>query len=174
MGDKSVIPEIIDGHMKLIIHIASQYASYGGDGLDYISEGLLAAVTICNKDCLKDNEITGLIVCAVHRKISNYIARQRYKKKHEQVVSYKADSEINEGETKDYSPEKSEYGDYKLVDMLEIMELQIRSPEEREIVQLKREGYTLDEIAEKTGMSRTSVFRLFSAFQRRFKDALAE
>ncbi len=176
MGDQSVINEIVEGHLRLIINIASQYAAYtGDDGLDYISEGFLAAVMILRKK-LNDNQVTGLIACAVHRRISHYIDRARHKKKHEGISTtpkFFQDRGSNQDETLSvglYSSqfEKAVEGDYGIHDIREVMDKVCETDQEKQIMKLREYGYTDQEIGNQVGLCNTKVYRIRQSIRRRF------
>lgn len=155
-GDSSVISDIIKGHLALLLKIAGQYSAVVIDNGDFVSVGLLGMLEGCLSGKLQDSNITTFLACRAHAAIGNHVRANRLIKGGKKVVPL------------DHSDLLAE--DRPLLEIEELLAMIIKTPLEQQIVDLRKQGYTVREIAARLGCSKSFVDNQLSLLHRRFKE----
>ena len=167
-GDKSVIEEIVAGHLKLVVYIAGCYGALEPKkSKDLVSEAALALVQACHDIHKMNTDCFGKFVSyKMHEACGRFIHRDRLipLSTHARYVIGQEDKKIlpnREVAGKEMSPLR------KMI-LEEEIQLAVLTEEERKIFDLKCQGYTFREIQELTGIHYVTASRIFDVIKNRF------
>jgi len=167
-GDKSVIDEIVSGHLKLVVYIAGCYGALAPKkSRDLVGEASLAMVQACHDihkmktDCFRQ-----FVYYRIHEACGRYMHRDKLipLSTHARYVTGQKDKMIlpnREVAGKAISPLRKMILD-------EEIQLAVLTEEERKIFDLKCQGYTFREIQELTGINYVTASRIFEVIKNRF------
>jgi RNA polymerase sigma factor (sigma-70 family) len=167
-GDKSVIDEIVTGHLRLAVYIAACYGSLEPrKSKDLVGEASLALIKACHDiDKMKTDSFGKFVCYRVHDACGRFVLRDRlipltdyarYKagQKDKQIMANRevADREMN-----------------PLNKMIldETIQSAVQTEEEQKIFELKCAEYSFKEIEELTGIKHTTAHRIFDVVKKRF------
>ncbi len=167
-GDRSVIDEIVLGHLKLVVFIAGCYASLEPKkSKDLVQEAAFAVVQACheihkmNTDCFSQ-----FVSYRIHEACGRFVHRDRLipLSTHARYEAGQKDKKImpnKEVAGKELSPLNKMILD-------ETIHLAVKTEEERKIFDLKCAGYTFREIQELTGINYKTASLIFKVIEKRF------
>lgn len=167
-GDKSVINEIVDGHMKLAVFVAGCYAALEPKkSKDLVSEAVLALVQACHNVHKMNNDNFGRFVTfKIHEACGRYISQDR-------LIPLTIYARYEAGQTdKKIVPNKEVTS--KVMSPLnkmildEEIQLVLRTDQERKIFDLKCQGYTFREIGKLLGIGYKTANDIFNVIEKRF------
>ena len=185
-GDDSVKQKIVESHIRLACHVAGRYLWDNGYRTDDIVGAALTGVVQAvdwARERMYDDNITPYIVTTVHRFISEYlekdhlvrIPRDEFKSmiaNHEPLPLVEPISKKDEEDSdQDDYQERIELATYDLNNPFEYQELLGvlgLSDTEREIVRLRGEGHTCNEIGGLIGRSQRRVEQILDGVRQRF------
>ncbi len=167
-GDKSVINEIVSGHLKLAVYIAGCYGALEPKkSKDLVGEASLALVQACHDihkmstDCFSK-----FVSYKIHVACGRFIHRDRLI-----PLSTHARYEIGQKDKK-ILPNREvagrEISPLNRMILDEEISLAVLTDEERLIFDLKCQGCTFREIQEKTGINYVTASRIFEVIKNRF------
>lgn len=174
-GDESVHEEIIRGHIRLAINVASRYARFSPAKGEEIASEALYGVTYAVKKArakLVDDNITAWIVSCCHRFAYRFLCRESMVPR---ITIWKRKQRGLTTEVKGVvplPPSNHLPAKYQQTSM-EVMELITMSAEsdlDREIIDLRSQGYNDREIAEKLRVSNSYVARKRAEIRERFEE----
>lgn len=171
--DLSVIDEIVQGHMRLAIKLASKYAYNRRQKTDdIISVALLAAVMACHEaaegrmkegSCLSD-----YIGCRIITKLSRFCSEDtiiRIPKSSKDLYGLEniKTQYINQDDRVTHSEEH-------LIELNEMIDSCIETDTEKTIIALRRLGFSDEEIGERLGCSKAYINKIRSEVRKRFNE----
>ena len=167
-GDKSVIDEIVSGHLRLAIAIAGAYATLQPrKAKDLVGETTLALVTTCHEiDKMKRGTFSKYVTYRMHRACSDFLlndklipmsfhGKYKNKQKDKKIMTNK------EIVSQTVNPLTKMILDEKI-------QMAVKTEDERKVFEMKVAGYSFQEIEEETGISRPTACRIFETIQNRF------
>lgn len=166
--------KLIFGHLRLTIFIAGKHSAYLGQRLgrksrnldeDMIDEAILGMIMVLQRGIDHDN-ITGAISHAVYRRLYSFLRRERrYNRRNRSLVLIK-------------TPFKQRFSksdsDNDIRDMWEIVEKSLISKKQRDVFELRYQGYNDVEISKKLGLSKRRVGQIRRIIQERFNKLIEE
>ena len=167
-GDKSVIDEIVSGHLRLAVYIAACYASLEPKkSKDLVGEASLALVKACHEvEKMQTDSFGKFVSYRIHDACGRFVIRDR-------LVPLSDHARYKAGQKdKQYLPNK-EVSDRQMSPLNKMIldekiQLAVKTEEEKKIFDLKCQGYTFREIQEITGIDRTTANRIFEVISNRF------
>jgi len=167
-GDKSVIDEIVTGHLRLAVYIAACYASLEPrKSKDLVGEASLALVRACHEvDKMKTDSFGKFVCYKVHDACGRFILRDRLipLSDHARYKAGQKDKLIEP--SREISGGQMSPLNKMILD--ETIDLAVRTEEEKKIFDLKVAGHTFREIQELTGIDHVTASRIFNVIQNRF------
>lgn len=166
-GDKSVINELVNGHIRLAISIVSKYSRNRPNYKDeFISLAMCSLVTEChniaNGVTEIDDNLTGYLTSRIHSVCANYNGSSLRRSLYTNDLV-----RVNVGEATIES--ELSYSDLK-----ELIQLACRTPRDRHIVELRRQQYTYEEIGEKLNLNTSWICKLLREIESRFDKLVKE
>lgn len=196
-GDRSVEHEIIRGHLRLGLRIIQdKNYSVADDLIGEMEYAVTKAVWMAGRGALKDNNITAYIASYIRHHINEYIKSNRlvtapprtirdWNKKNKKTKLFHRIS-IIEGEpykTDDsgqtirlqsvgvaYHIPTVDDGPLEEVDIRDILDKVTFSNSEKKIIDLREQGYNIEEIGKVVGYSKSMVHKLLHDIEDRFDD----
>lgn len=167
-GDKSVIDEIVSGHLRLIIYIAGCYASLEPKkAKDLVGEASLALVKACHEvEKMKTDSFGKFVSYRVHDACGRFILRDRLipLSDHARYKAGQKDKQIlanKEIAGRELSPLNKMILDEKI-------QAAVKTEQEKKIFELKCAGYFFREIEEITGIPHNTAHQIFKVVKNRF------
>ncbi len=160
-----VIDEIVHNFLPAAINIAGQYAHGSDKALDYLQEAVLAIYSACeNIDKLGEHPFNRFVKIHIHRRISKYID-------HDQVVRTPGCTSRRTGKIPASTVAIGEHGKNHntLCELNEILNLAIKTPREREVIDLRKESFNDSDIALILCMQSHDVWLLRNRVRKRFE-----
>ena len=156
---------LIEGHMRLGCSIAGRYVRFGGDSDEMVGAAMLGIVRAVDKikdGQLKHDNITGYIVHYIHQECSEVLRKDTAvptprKKEKKQIVQLNDALDCC-------------YDDFNIIDFEDALESIIENDEERLIVELRKQGYADEVIAEKLSIDRNKVTRTRYCLAKRYEN----
>lgn len=199
--DKSVSEEIIRGHLRLGLSIIQKVPNY--DLEDLVGEMELAvttAVWMAGRGALKNNNITSYITSYVKYYINDYIKENRLVTAPSRTIRHwnskfkeaKLFHRISMVEGEPYKTDDSnqsirlqstsaafhtptiENDSLDEIDVRDVLEKITYSNSEKRIIELKEEGYNIEEIGQIIGYSKSMVHKLLHNIEDRFDHYIKE
>ncbi len=167
-GDKSVVDEIVSGHMRLAVYIAACYASLEPKkSKDLVGEAALALVQACHTiDKMKTDSFRKFVCYRIHDACGRFILRDK-------VIPMSDHARYKQGqkETK-ILPSREvagrEMSPLRRMILDEEINFAVKTEEEKLIFGLMCQGYTFREIQEQTGINRMTACRIWDVIKNRF------
>lgn len=163
-GDNSLLDSLIVNHLAVVDEIARQYVSprFTFDELQEYGYFVLVNLIRCAQSRLYDNNLTGFVRCGLRKKLKHYMAREPKlgtRSRIERVVL----------------PDVVEHDSDVVVDrsiFWESVEISIKTPRQRKIVELKLQDYEFREIADQLGCSTATAQRDWADFAETMRQLL--
>ncbi len=154
LGEESAVEEIVAQYKSLIRAVANKFFLVGGDKDDLLQEGMLGLYfAILNFDESKGNFPSFVKLCVVRQIID---AVKRDSSDRNKALANCLDISIAENLPDDHTPLQDLLDKEASKKVRDIIETQL-TPLERQVVQLFAEGYSYDDIAEKSNVSYKAV-----------------
>jgi RNA polymerase sigma factor (sigma-70 family) len=170
LGDKSVMDELISGHMRLAIFIAGLYLRFAAKkSQDLVSEAYLALVKATHKavDGLKDDDYDRYVAFRIHRACGNFCVTDR-------LIRIPVASRWRNG-LKDERilpeqdvPNRVNVSPLNQMILDETLRNAIVTDREKLIVDMRLQGFTHEEISKVLDIDRTVVTREIADVKKRF------
>ncbi len=190
--------EIVGGHLRLGVSIAARFATKSKFRIDdLIGEMFLSLIESVTKFCTDsgyDDNITPYIITCIHSRLLEYIESDhtiyipgRTVRYYSAIGSNKLDKLPHQihlvqngiiGRNTDESENSEEfsgpyvipeiYDDYKINEILEILDKVTPNFIEKRIIELRVEGYSYKEISPLVGYSQSAISRMLSEIEQRF------
>lgn len=181
-GDYSRLGELLNAYLFLLRHISTQYyvlvKHFQKDvGEDILSVAIISFIDGChNLEKLQDNGLIGFLISKVHTAISMFMSDLRLVNPPRGSLHHLKKKGIVIQEIECIDPEgfyidpKQNHVDY--IQLEEIVEQSILTRRDRVVMNMKREGHSLQEIAEAINRSVPTVSKVLDAMKERICEKL--
>lgn len=176
-GEREAKDEAIKFFIRKALAIAHGYSVYGNSETfhDFASvaiEGLIVAINrVAAKERPETDNINGYLSDCIHGHLSDYIAENHSVRIPARTQRHRKDLKVS------FLPFDEQEMFSKIENDIEIKEIIEKLPQserEREILDLRLQGYVDSKIAEMVGLSHTSVFLIRRELQQRFLEKYNE
>ena len=170
-GDKSVCEELILGHIRLAVYLGGLYSNFSPKKIhDLISESLLALVQGTEKAYnggLKNDDYSRYVAFKMHKACGNFIYNDRLIRI---PISSRCLKDLKDQEIigEQELPNRVNVSTLNLMILDETLRNSIKTKQEHEIVHLRKQGYSQQEVADILGMSQQWVHLHLSKVEERF------
>jgi RNA polymerase sigma factor (sigma-70 family) len=191
-NSKEVETALFNAHVRIGMNIVGKYAyqlskNYPLDPNmedDLINEMCMGIIIGIKRAVmkLKDNNITGFIILRIHKRLSSFIKKEY--KSHKRIIDLergsnkRLDELVPEHNTKGKKNKfelrasihnKSRNNNIKMIELMEIINLSIKTEAEQKVFNMREQGYRDHEIASELGVTRERVNQIRSKIRKRFK-----
>lgn len=170
-GDNTVKSSIIEGHLGLAAQIVGRnvtVAENRRDTDDWVSEAFLAVCAAVDRaaENLVDDNITPYIIASIHSMLARFIAENRLI-----YVPYST-FRLYQGTLQPVMTES--FVDYEIktkniLEIQEIFDLACHTSTERKILDMRKRGYTDQEIGQAIGVHRMLIMRMRQTIEQRVR-----
>lgn len=181
-GDAGVAEQLINGHVRLAIYVASLYANMSPNtSEDLVSESLCGLVTAVSEAVTKlvDDNITPFIASKCHDQVYSFLVHNHTIRSMSRMQSWRRRRKSIESEVAKVLPI---FGDdvpdrraaISLLDINELLEKSVESETEAKVVAMRRLGYKDPHIAKELRCSVAAVSICRARIRERFKQLESE
>lgn len=170
IGDKSVCEEMILGHIRLGVYIAGLYTRFAPKKKrDLVSEAMLAIVEWTDKAplSLKSDDYTRYIAFKIHRACGNFVYVDRLINI---PISTRCLNKLKDLEIvpEQELPNRISTSTLNSMILKETLDKAIKNKRERNVIDLKSQGYTQQEVADILGVSQQWIQHIIGEVEERF------